>query len=1116
MHANTLESTPGSGLHPKLPRPNGFMPLLAQSRTMLNKVTIRKKIWISFAILVVLLVAVGITAYASLKANKEKLSTLVNDVQPAMEQSLNLVDQLDRASASLGFYLLSKEQVHKTDYVYNMGKITQSVQALSAMRVVQDDAATLKMVDDVQQGITKLQSYKEQMLVFASDNAKNIPAIEFASREVNPRAQTMLQSLQEMLLAESGESANETRRQFLLDIFSLRTNVAGALNELRVFLAFRSDANKENFRSYVELITRDANKLNGSSKSLLGFEQEASMENFNAAFKEWGPAAEQVMKMHGAEDWRQDAFVIRKELSPLVLQIQERLTALVKTQHDFSVESSAELTVQVSRTQYIVGGLIMSGMVCAVLVGLFLTRTIITPIYALKASAAELAHGKLDQQIDTQRKDELGSLAQSFADMRDAIRKKIDDLRVLNVTGQTMASMHDPMKVLEHALKIMRAHCDVEWGSVYLYNTENNLLEVKAYSPARDENAVRSARTFKIGEGIAGSAAQHKRIIYIPDTTQDKQFAAEPGDDASPRAIICVPMIDNDEIFGVMNFCGDVGEVKFVDSDREFAETIARTAVVSFKNIHMLNVIAEQNRTLEQKVENRTAELRQKTNDINNMMQNMHQGIFTILPGRAIHPEYSAYLESIVEDKNVARADVMDLLFKNTNLGSNGLSQISAALDAILGEESMMFDFNRHCLVHEFTMTLPDSRSKILELDWDPIIGENDIIEKLMVTVRDVTELRSLQAEAEKQKTELQFIGQILSVGPDKFTYFIKDATRFLDENEQLIKATETHSSDVIATLFRNMHTIKGNARTYGFMGITDVAHEAETSYDLLRKNPDAFFDKSRLLVELARTRERVESYATINKEKLSNTSSDGVYVDLMLIDKLRVVLDHVNEHDVNALRRAVRTVKSISGAIGTESIAALLDAITRSMPELAQRLGKVAPHVVIKDNGIRLAVEVAQVIKNVFTHGFRNAMDHGIETAAERAAQGKPEQGTITLDVTEENGRVVLALSDDGRGLALRKLRDKATAQGIVYPNEELSELELGDLIFQSGLSTAANVSDISGRGVGMDAMRKFVEKLGGEVEIRFTKKTPLGDPDYRPFEFRIILPAVCAVKVA
>ena len=87
--------------------------------------TIRKKIWISFGILVALLIAVGFISHDSLQSNKDKLATLVKEVQPAMEQSLKIVDQLDRASASLGFYLLSKEELHKKDYLNNMSKISE-------------------------------------------------------------------------------------------------------------------------------------------------------------------------------------------------------------------------------------------------------------------------------------------------------------------------------------------------------------------------------------------------------------------------------------------------------------------------------------------------------------------------------------------------------------------------------------------------------------------------------------------------------------------------------------------------------------------------------------------------------------------------------------------------------------------------------------------------------------------------------------------------------------------------------------------------------------------------------------------------------------------------------
>jgi HAMP domain-containing protein/HPt (histidine-containing phosphotransfer) domain-containing protein len=1077
--------------------------------------TIRKKILISFGILVALLIAVGFISHKSLQANKDKLSSLVNDIQPAMEQSFKIVDQLDRASASLGFYLLSKEQVHKKDYLSNMSKVSESVKALREMPVVKQDPATLTMVKGVEDGLAQLQGYKDRMLMYASDESKNVPAISFASAEVNPRAQVILQNLQEMIMSEANEKATDERRQLLLDIFAYRTNFFSALNELRVFLAFRAESNKTNFKTYVELAEKDLEKLNKYNQDTLTFEEQPALENINKVYKEWRAAADKLMRIQGAEDWRQDAYVIRKELSPLVLQIQGRLNALVKSQQASTLQSSQQLTAQVQHTQSTVGGLIVLGLVSALFVGLVLARAITKPINALKANASQLARGHLDQEIDTRRKDELGSLARSFADMRDSIKKKIEDLKILNVTGELLTSLHDPLKVLVHALRVMQEQTNVEWGSVYLYNKENDRLEVASYFPERHDNMEHSARTFKLGEGAAGSAAKEKHIVHIEDTSKGDPFATNPEDDATPRAIICVPMLDNGEVFGVMNFCGQVGEVTFADSDREFAETIARMAVVSFKNIQMLNVIEEQNRTLEQKVEERTGQLRQKTNDINNMMQNMHQGIFTILPGGKIHPEFSAYLASILETKEIANADVMQLIFGNSNLGANALSQIAAALDAILGEDAMMFDFNRHCLVKEFTKTMPDGRAKIMELDWDPILDESGSVEKLMVTLRDVTELRGLQAEAEQQKWELDVIGQILAVSADKFLAFVNGAYRFADENETLITETAAPTLEVIATLFRNMHTIKGNARTYGFTAITDVAHAAEATYDEMRKSETAVWDKEKMLAELRDTRRMVQTYETIYSEKLSGNAAAGIFVDQYLLDQLKGILDNVDNQNRDGLRKTLHDVKAVTNAIGTESMETLLDAIVRSMPELAQKLGKRAPNVVIEDHNIRFVPDIAPVLKNVFTHSFRNAIDHGLETAEERKASGKPDQGTIKVEVNEENDQVVLSMSDDGRGLPVKKLKDKAIQAGLLDAKREVTAQTIAELIFQSGLSTADDVTDISGRGVGMDAIRKFVEKAGGKVEIRFSQE-PKKDSDYLSFESRITLPASFAKKVA
>jgi len=123
--------------------------LLLKGDQFLAKFSIRKKIWASFGIFVGALIIVGVIAQTSMQSNKTQLGVLVNDVQPAVVQSLNIVDELDRASASLGFYLLSKEEVHKKDYLAYMAKVTESVVTLNEMKVVQHDPETAKKVAEV-------------------------------------------------------------------------------------------------------------------------------------------------------------------------------------------------------------------------------------------------------------------------------------------------------------------------------------------------------------------------------------------------------------------------------------------------------------------------------------------------------------------------------------------------------------------------------------------------------------------------------------------------------------------------------------------------------------------------------------------------------------------------------------------------------------------------------------------------------------------------------------------------------------------------------------------------------------------------------------------------------
>jgi two-component system chemotaxis sensor kinase CheA len=127
----------------------------------------------------------------------------------------------------------------------------------------------------------------------------------------------------------------------------------------------------------------------------------------------------------------------------------------------------------------------------------------------------------------------------------------------------------------------------------------------------------------------------------------------------------------------------------------------------------------------------------------------------------------------------------------------------------------------------------------------------------------------------------------------------------------------------------------------------------------------------------------------------------------------------------------------------------------------------------------------VVEKIGDPLMHLVRNSMDHGIEKAELRAERGKPAQGTIFLNAYHDSGSVVIEVSDDGGGLNKDRILAKAIEKGLVSPNQQLSDPEIYKLIFAAGFSTADAITNISGRGVGMDVVRQNIESLRGTVSI-------------------------------
>jgi two-component system chemotaxis sensor kinase CheA len=191
---------------------------------------------------------------------------------------------------------------------------------------------------------------------------------------------------------------------------------------------------------------------------------------------------------------------------------------------------------------------------------------------------------------------------------------------------------------------------------------------------------------------------------------------------------------------------------------------------------------------------------------------------------------------------------------------------------------------------------------------------------------------------------------------------------------------------------------------------------------------------------------------------------------------------------------------------LGTESIGEVLSGVLDSLPSLAEELGKDVPVVRIRDNNHRLRSQASGTLKNVFMHLLRNSVDHGIETADVRTAHGKTSGGTIEIEVSVDADALQITLSDDGRGLALGRIRSIAVERGWIGDDETPSDEAIADLIFRPGFSTAEKVTEVSGRGVGMDAVRDFLKRENGSIELRFTDSRT--GADFRQFQTVVSLP--------
>jgi len=183
-------------------------------------------------------------------------------------------------------------------------------------------------------------------------------------------------------------------------------------------------------------------------------------------------------------------------------------------------------------------------------------------------------------------------------------------------------------------------------------------------------------------------------------------------------------------------------------------------------------------------------------------------------------------------------------------------------------------------------------------------------------------------------------------------------------------------------------------------------------------------------------------------------------------------------------LEHLTREIQDSVMAIRAQPVRSVFQRMPRLVREIAAATGKQV-RLVTEGEGTEVDKTVIERLSDPITHMLRNAVDHGLETPDERIAAGKPAEGTVKMAALHRSGRIVIEVADDGKGINRPRVRDIAVSKGLIAPDAVLSDDEIDNLIFLPGFSTAAAVSNISGRGVGMDVVKRSIQALGGRISI-------------------------------
>lgn len=550
-----------------------------------------------------------------------------------------------------------------------------------------------------------------------------------------------------------------------------------------------------------------------------------------------------------------------------------------------------------------------------------------------------------------------------------------------------------------------------------------------------------------------------------------------------PQCYLSMAVTIEEQLNGFLVFSNFRNKEAFADSDIQKLARFREHAVSAISKAKFLKAIAEEG------------------DKVKNLLDNAGQGFLSFASDLKIEGEHSAECHELFGAEIEGRL-FPELLFADDPSQRDFLISILQDIFADeFGSSSTLF----------FSL-LPQEvviGQNYISIEYKPIKAGDGGDHKIMVILTDITEKRSLEDQMEEERNRLRMVVSAVT-RRNEIIKSIREYQAFSQQGMFDILNSDLSLEDKVFEIFRVVHTFKGGFSQLDLVHVIKQIHLFESQLAQLRERSDSLeLDEFKQLCHDTPMWSWMEPDLAILTEALG---ADFLGQEQMLTVEASAIsaigqqmLQTLSPIENQVFQPQLRRLKA-------KSFKDLLRDYSDYIERLAEDLDKAVAELDISGDEVLVNPDEFDDFIHSLVHVFRNIMDHGIEAIEDRMELGKEELGTVRCRVSHQKNQIMLTISDDGHGIDIQSLRKKAVDIGLYQPDEAdaLDDEQLIELIFAEQVSSKDSVNELSGRGIGLSAVKQALEKLGGSVKV--TTELGVGTEFHfnLPFNEAVELPAV------